>query len=219
MSKLVKFLALLLPGFLVACSDAETESHPYGFGMQVSEQVIAKWDIDIGPDGAGLPEGSGTAEIGEPIYLAKCAFCHGEFGEGMGRFPDFVGTPEELLSDFATKNVGSYWPYATTLWDYIYRAMPFGNAQSLTADEVYSITAYILSLNNIIAEDAVMDAKSLPEVKMPNRDGFIVASGTDINASICMKNCVKEVVVTSKASESRVSLAEKEEAKNTGDIQ
>ncbi len=216
MFRSVKYLPLLGFILLVACSAEEPTPLSYNFGTPVSEAIIEKWNIDVGPDGAGLPEGSGTAETGEPIYITKCALCHGEFGEGMGRFPGFVGTPEDLVDESPSKNVGSYWGYATTLWDYIYRAMPFGNAQSLSPDEVYGITAYILSLNNIIAEDEVMNATSLPQVKMPNRNGFITATGADIHAVVCMQNCVKDINITSRASESQASLSAKDKEKDIG---
>lgn len=201
MSSLVKFLPVLLAGLLVACDNNESSVTSYGLGNTVTSEEIASWDIDVGPDGVGLPVGSGTAQTGEPIYLAKCAGCHGDFGEGMGRFPSLIGSPEILISDAPRKTVGSYWAHSTTLYDYIYRAMPFGNAQSLSPDEVYGITAYILSLNDIIADDKVMDAKTLPKVKMPNRKGFITATGPDIQADACMKDCVEKVEVVSRASQ------------------
>lgn len=202
----LKWILPALALLLVACGDDNSPS-TYGLGSAVTQEEIASWDIDVGPDGVGLPVGQGSAASGEASYLAKCAACHGEFGEGMGRFPSLVGTPDALLGDRPSKNVGSYWAHATTLYDYIYRAMPFGNAQSLTADEVYGITAYILSLNNIIETDVVMNAETLPKVEMPNREGFITATGADIHANACMKACVDEVKVISRASESAITKA------------
>lgn len=201
MSSLVKLLPALLLGLLVACDSEQSTITSYGIGTPVTSEEIATWDIDVGPDGVGLPLGSGTAVSGEAIYLAKCAACHGDFGEGMGRFPALVGTPDVLVSDRPSKTVGSYWAHSTTLWDYINRAMPFGNAQSLTPNEVYATTAYILSLNEIIAEDEVMDANTLAKVKMPNQQGFITATGPDIKADACMKDCIDEPVVSSRASQ------------------
>ncbi|MDH5184712.1 MAG: cytochrome c, partial [Gammaproteobacteria bacterium] len=196
MSSWVNYLSLLLAFLLVACGDEMPMAvTAYGLGSPVTENEIASWDIDVGPDGVGLPVGSGSAQSGESVYLAKCAACHGDFGEGMGRFPALVGSPEILVSERPSKSVGSYWAHSTTLYDYIYRAMPFGNAQSLSADEVYGITAYILNLNDIIADDAVMDASSLPQVQMPNRNGFITATGPDITVEACMQDCVDEVKV------------------------
>jgi cytochrome c len=143
------------------------------FGQPIAPGDIAPWDISIGPDGAGLPAGRGTAAQGEAVYAAKCQACHGE--KGAGRPNDaLVGGKGSLEAGKApVKTVGSYWPYATTLFDYIRRAMPFQDSKSLTDDELYSVSAYILSLNEIIGKDDVLDAQSLPKVRMPNRDGFI----------------------------------------------
>jgi cytochrome c len=143
------------------------------FGQPIAPGDIAPWDISIGPDGAGLPAGRGTAAQGEAVYAAKCQACHGE--KGAGRPNDaLVGGKGSLEAGKApVKTVGSYWPYATTLFDYIRRAMPFLDSKSLTNDELYAVSAYILSLNEIIGKDDVLDAQSLPKVRMPNRDGFI----------------------------------------------
>jgi cytochrome c len=143
------------------------------FGQPIAPADIAPWDISIGPDGAGLPPGRGTATEGEVVYAARCQACHGE--KGVGRPNDaLVGGMGSLAPDKApVKTVGSYWPYATTLFDYIRRAMPFQGSQSLTSNEIYSVSAYILQLNEIIGKDDVLDAQTLPKVKMPNRDGFI----------------------------------------------
>jgi cytochrome c len=143
------------------------------FGQSIAPADIAPWDISIGPDGAGLPPGWGTAAQGEAVYIAKCQACHGE--KAGGRPNDaLVGGMGTLAPDKApVKTVGSYWPYATTLFDYVRRAMPFQESQSLTSDEVYAVSAYILQLNEIIGKDDVLDAQTLPKVKMPNRDGFI----------------------------------------------
>jgi cytochrome c len=143
------------------------------FGQPIALADIAPWDISIGPDGVGLPAGRGTAAQGEAIYAAKCQACHGE--KGAGRPNDrLVGGEGTLAPDKApVKTVGSYWPYATTLFDYIRRAMPFPESQSLTGDELYAVSAYILNLNGIVGANDVIDAQSLPKVRMPNRDGFI----------------------------------------------
>lgn len=143
-----------------------------GLGTEVSEAAIAAWDISIAPDGAGLPAGSGRAIEGAEIYAAKCARCHGDGGAGDPADP-LVGGIGSLASDAPQKTVGSFWPYATTLFDYTRRAMPYDAPQSLSTDEVYAVSAYILAENGIIADDAVMDAETLPAVEMPNRDGFV----------------------------------------------
>ncbi|HSB34254.1 MAG TPA: cytochrome c [Nitrospirota bacterium] len=141
-------------------------------GQEVKSEEIAAWDISIPPDGSGLPPGSGTAAEGEAVYNAKCASCHG--AEGIkGPADTLVGGIGTLATKKPLKTVGSYWPYATTLFDYIRRAMPFNAPQSLSNDEVYAVSAYLLCLNGIIDPEMRMDAKTLPQVKMPNRDGFV----------------------------------------------
>ena len=147
------------------------------FGQPIELTDIAAWDISIGPDGAGLPPGRGTAIEGEAIYVAKCQACHGEKGIGpsVALAGALVGGMGTLAPDKTPiKTVGSYWPYATTLFDYVRRAMPFQEPKSLTPDEVYAVTAYILDLNGIVGSNDVIDAQSLPKVRMPNRDGFIL---------------------------------------------
>jgi S-disulfanyl-L-cysteine oxidoreductase SoxD len=144
------------------------------FGQPIAPADIAPWDISIGPDGAGLPPGQGTAAQGEAIYVAKCQACHGEKGTGKPNDP-LVGGMGSLAADkVPMKTVGSFWPYATTLFDYVRRAMPFQESKSLTNDELYAVSAYILHLNGIVAANHVLDAQSLPKVQMPNRDGFIL---------------------------------------------
>src|SRR6266446_640457 len=139
-------------------------------GREVKPEEIAAWDMSIPPDGSGLPSGGGTASEGGAVYNAKCVGCHGVNGTG-GPADPLVGGIGTLASKKPVKTVGSYWPYATTLFDYVRRAMPFNAPQSLSNDEVYCVCAYLLYLNGIIARDMVLDAKSLPQVKMPNRDG------------------------------------------------
>jgi S-disulfanyl-L-cysteine oxidoreductase SoxD len=143
-------------------------------GKPVSEAELAKWDISIAPDGVGLPPGSGTAAQGAAIFAEKCEACHGKGGTG-GSAIRLVGGIGSLASAQPLKTVGSYWPYATTIFDFTRRAMPWPQPKSLTADETYALTAYILRLNNIIGENDVMNAEALPKVRMPNRDGFISA--------------------------------------------
>jgi S-disulfanyl-L-cysteine oxidoreductase SoxD len=143
------------------------------FGQAIAPDDIAPWDISIGPDGAGLPPGRGTAAQGAAIYAGKCQACHGEKGVG-GSNDALVGGIGSLAPEKTpVKTVGSYWPYATTLFDYFRRAMPFPETKSLTSDETYAVSAYILNLNGVVGTDEVLDAQSLPKVRMPNRDGFI----------------------------------------------
>jgi mono/diheme cytochrome c family protein len=142
-----------------------------GIGYVATPAQIAGWDIDVRADGQGLPPGHGGVRDGEKIFAKTCAACHG--AEGQGEPADrLVGGFGTLATSKPVRTVGSYWPYASTLFDYIRRAMPFNSPQSLTADQVYAVSAYILYLNNIVAEDTILDATSLPRVEMPNRNGF-----------------------------------------------
>lgn len=169
-------------------------------GRVPTAEEIARWDIDVRPDGVGLPPGRGTAVEGEEIFVARCAQCHGEFGEAVGRWPQLVGGQGSLTWDDPIKTVTSYWPYATTVFDYIKRAMPFGDAQSLTDDEVYAITAYLLAADGIIPQDFEVNAETLPKIVMPNAAGFIDDPRPDVpQGEPCMKNCVAEVVITGHA--------------------
>jgi cytochrome c len=152
----------------------------FGFGHPASPERIAAWDIDIRPDGAGLPPGQGTVADGEAVYAQQCAACHGATGtEGpdsrlVARVPDDGFPFGESWETWKDKTIGSYWPYATTLWDYIHRAMPQHAPGSLTPDEVYALTAFLLHRNEIIPEDAVMNAETLPRIEMPARARFVV---------------------------------------------
>jgi len=149
---------------------------PFGFGSPATEEQIRAWDIDVRPDGKGLPAGRGTVAQGASIYAEKCAACHGERGRN-GPFEPLVGRVAEGFpfgrDPSLKRTVGSYWPYATTLFDYMRRAMPWMSPGSLQDDEVYALVAYILHLNEIVPEDAVMDADSLARVVMPAHDRFV----------------------------------------------
>jgi cytochrome c len=138
-------------------------------------------DLTVLPDGTGLPPGQGTARQGATLYAQQCAACHGDKGEGRGDFPALAGGRGSLAGDKPVLTVGSYWPYATTLWDYINRAMPYTDAGTLSADGVYAVTAYVLYLNAIVSERKVLDRETLPRIRMPNRDGFIDGSRRDVS--------------------------------------
>jgi mono/diheme cytochrome c family protein len=160
-----------------AFSQSKPAAKPLGIGRAATAAEIAKLDIDVMPDGRGLPDGKGTVAEGAKIYAAKCASCHGASGQG-GSAERLVDRESGKNWDFATnpklvKTVGNYWPYATTLYDYTYRAMPFMQPGTLTPDETYSLVAYVLNLNKIVASDAVMDKTTLPKVVMPSRDRFV----------------------------------------------
>jgi len=158
---------------LAGCASLQPPtSRPPAFGAAVSAEEIARFDISIPPSGAGLPKGGGSARQGLAVYEQKCMACHGV--KGAGKPADvLVGGVGSLGTKAPLRTVGSYWPYATTLFDYVRRAMPLPSPLSLTDDEVYAVSAYVLFLNGIVAEDAVMNAQTLPAVKMPNRDGFV----------------------------------------------
>ena len=158
---------------------ASAQLTTYGLGRAPTAEEIKSWDVTIPPDGKGLPPGSGTATLGKPIYLERCASCHGERGEDP-KYNVLVGGRGTLSTDKPLKTIGSFWPYATTLWSYINRAQPLDEPGSLTPDQVYAVTAHLLYLNGIIAESDVMDAKTLPRVQMPNRDGFGPDSRPDV---------------------------------------
>ena len=146
----------------------------YGIGRAATSQEIAGWDIDISPDGAGLPPGRGGVREGEAIFVEKCSACHGAHGEGKPMDP-LVGGFGTVFEAKPQMTVGSFWPYATTLFDFVRRAMPLDAPQSLTPDQVYAVSAYLLYLNHLIAEDSVLDAATLAKIKMPNRENFVSA--------------------------------------------
>ncbi len=179
---------------------AQTGERNFGHGKTVMPGDFAAWDIDVRYDGAGLPDGKGTVGAGEAIYLEKCAGCHGDFGEGSGRIPALFGGVGSLAEDNPKRRVGSLWPYAPILFDYIRRAMPFGDAQSLTADEVYSLTALILDMNDLWDENGVLNKDNLPEIRMPNRKGFVPnGQNPDTSNTRCMRDCRKEARILSRA--------------------
>jgi cytochrome c len=179
-------VSALCAGVAAACSPqshdgsvADGVPANLGLGRTVTPAEIAAVDVDVGPDGAGLPPGSGTPEQGAAVYRVNCATCHGNDGEGHPPlYPQLLGGARGSFN-FAndptmTRTIGNYWPYATTIFDYVRRAMPFGAPRSLTADQYYAVTAYLLQREGIIPPGAVIDAKSLPAVRMPARSHFVV---------------------------------------------
>jgi cytochrome c len=201
MFRLVKLAAVIvtvtIAVTMTAMSGFSTPSPSrLGIGELATPAEIARWDIDIRPDGQGLPEARGDVQQGDQIFAELCASCHGDFAEGLGNYPALVGgEPKELKTDQRPeKTVGSFWPYATTLFDYIRRAMPFGDAQSLSADETYALVAFLLSMNDIIPEDSVLDAESLAAITMPNEDGFYFDPQPDVANFPCMRDCTAGLV-------------------------
>ena len=192
-------------GLLIACGVSAAADQPWHrLGQAVSAAQFASWDIDVRPDGLGLPPGAGSVADGQTVYDAQCASCHGTFGESND-YIALTGGIGSLASPTPQRTVGSKLNYATTLWDYINRAMPFNNAQTLTVNEVYAVTAYILNLNEIVPADAILDQHSLPKVVMPNHAGFTLEHGLatrdgkpDVQNRACMHDCLPaEVTVTS----------------------
>ena len=170
---------LIAAGLLCACL-AVAQSPKYGVGSAAGESQIKTMNITILPDGTGLPPGSGTVAQGQDVYSRRCARCHGQNLEGAEQGAALIGGAGSLTSEKPKKTVISYWPYATTIYDYVNRAMPFNQPGLLTADQVYAVTAFILHKGGVIQEGEVMNAQTLPKVQMPNRDGFIPDDRPDV---------------------------------------
>jgi cytochrome c len=183
-----KFACAMLALTLVASSvRAETQGH-YGIGRTATEGEIAGWNIDIGRNGENLPPGSGTVDHGREVFAQQCAACHGDKGEG-GVGERLVGGQGTIATPKPIKTVGSYWPYAPTLFDYIRRAMPQNAPQSLSNEDVYAVSAYILNMNGLLPADATLDAKTLSTIKMPNRAMFTGDPRPDVKNPACEKGC------------------------------
>jgi len=174
-----------------------------GLGRPALPDEIAAWDKDVSPDGTGLPVGSGNVEDGEVLFADYCAICHGDFAEGVDNWPKLAGGADTLDHEDPLKTVGSYWPFLTTTWDYVNRSMPFGNAQTLTNDEVYAIVAYILYSNDLVDDDFVLTNENLLDVEMPNAGGFIIDDRLTSEAHFvrepCMSDCKDSVEITMRA--------------------
>ncbi|UUX51539.1 c-type cytochrome [Nisaea acidiphila] len=184
-------------------ASAPVLAESYGLGREATPDEVAAWDIDVRPDGLGLPEGSGTVSDGEEIYMERCAVCHGDFGEAVGRWPVLAGGQDTLTSARPVKTIGSYWPYLSTVWDYVHRAMPFGDAQSLSNDETYALTAYLMYLNDLVDEDFELTKENFTEIRLPNEENFYpddrLESAVWKNRTPCMTNCKPEVKITARA--------------------
>jgi S-disulfanyl-L-cysteine oxidoreductase SoxD len=188
MPRMHEILAAAVGAALVACSTDVQAQDPYGIGRTATPAEVAGWNIDIGRDGTGLPPGSGTVGHGRDVFAAQCAACHGDNGEG-GVGDRLVGGQGTLATSNPVRTVGSYWPYATTLFDYVRRAMPQNAPESLSNDDVYAVSAYILNLNGLLGADATLDAKSLPSIKMPNQEMFVGDPRPDVRNAECMNHC------------------------------
>lgn len=199
MSKFLKLTAAAL----VLASPAFAET--LGLGRPALPEEIAAWDIDVLPDGRGLPEGRGNALDGEEVFAEVCASCHGDFAEGVDNWPVLAGGFDTLADKDPVKTVGSYWPHLSTVWDYVHRSMPFGSAQTLSDDEVYAIVAYILYSNDMVDEEFELSHENFNEFTMYNAEGFIVddreaTEYADWRAEPCMSNCKDSVEITMRAS-------------------
>jgi cytochrome c len=176
----------------------------YSLGRAATPEEVKAWDTDVRPDGKGLPKGQGKVSDGENIYNEQCAACHGDFGEGKDRWPVLAGGNDTLKSDNPVKTIGSYWPYASTIFDYVRRAMPFGNAQSLTPNDTYALTAYLLYMNDIVTDESfVLSDKNFASIRMPNEKKFTSDPRPDAQLAKdqkpCMKNCKTDVKITGRA--------------------
>ena len=176
----------------------------YGLGRQALPEEVAAWDIDVRPDGTGLPEGEGDVWTGEEVFIEQCAACHGDFAEGIDRWPTLAGGLGTLTHDRPEKTIGSYWPYLSTVFDYVNRAMPYGYAQSLEPDQIYAITAYLLYSNGIVEDDFVLNHENFAEVELPNEGNFFMDDRAEgelvaFREAPCMENCKDEVEITMRA--------------------
>lgn len=197
-------IAALLLASPALAQDKKQAPRNYGIGQPATPEQIAGWDIDVRPDGQGAPPGKGSVKDGEKVYLEKCAACHGEFGESAGRWPQLAQGKGTLASHDPVKTVGSYFPYLSSVFDYVRRAMPFGDPQSLTNDELYAVVAFVLNLNDIVDDKFVLSKETWAQVKMPNENGFYdddreKSEKAFWNAKPCMKDCRPPVKITGHA--------------------
>ncbi|MDA9467002.1 c-type cytochrome [Bradyrhizobium sp. CCBAU 53415] len=228
MSKSPKFIAAALMACalsaqVLAEQKRDARSAPrYHIGRAPTADEIRGWDIDVRPDGQGLPEGKGTVAQGEKLFMDNCASCHGEFGEGSGRWPVLAGGKSSLTSDNPVKTVGSYWPYASTVFDYVRHAMPYGNAESLSVDEYYALVAYVLYLNDIVTDQNFeLTYRNLATIRMPNEQGFVMDDRATSEKSFwqkdpCMKNCIAPVKITGRAAAIDVTPEDSKDGKSRG---
>lgn len=201
MSKYHKLFAASAFGL---CLAIPANAEKFGLGRPALPEEIAAWDLDVAPDGAGLPEGFGDVSTGEEVFAEQCAICHGDFAEGVGNWPKLAGGEGTLADKDPLKTVGSYWPYLSTVWDYVNRSMPFGNAQSLETDEVYAMVAYILYSNDIVDDEFTLSHENFLDVEMRNAEGFIVDDRETAEAHFwtdepCMTDCKDSVEITMRA--------------------
>jgi len=196
-----RFLRTLIVAGLLASS---VSAGQLNLGRAALPDEVAAWNIDVRADGQGLPAGSGSVADGEALFTEQCAACHGDFGEAVGRWPALAGGNGTLAEERPVKTIGSFWPYLSTAYDYIYRAMPYGNAQSLTPDETYQLVAYILYLNDMVDEGFVLSRENFTGIEMANTDNFRLddrsnAEYPTFKKAACMKDCKPIVQITKRA--------------------
>ncbi|WP_170474547.1 c-type cytochrome [Ruegeria arenilitoris] len=199
-----KYHKLFTASAIGLCMAFPAYAEKFGLGRPALPEEIAAWDLDVAPDGTGLPHGSGDVFTGEEVFAEQCAICHGDFAEGVDNWPKLAGGEGTLADKDPLKTVGSYWPYLSTVWDYVNRSMPFGNAQSLEPDDVYAMVAYILYSNDIVDDEFTLSHENFLEVEMPNAEGFIVDDRDTSEAHFwtdepCMKDCKESVEITMRA--------------------
>lgn len=190
---------------LIMAAPVFAQDARFDLGRPALPEEIAAWDVKVMPDGRGLPVGSGDVATGEAKFLEHCAVCHGDFAEGLGNWPALSGGEDTLARKDPVKTVGSYWPHLSTVWDYVHRSMPFGQAQTLTPDETYAITAYILYSNFLVDDDFTLSNENFLDVQLPNADGFIVDDRAETEYPVftgdpCMSDCKADVQITMHAS-------------------
>jgi cytochrome c len=208
MSKSLKILLGSALGLSVLAAPACADQ--LGLGRAALPEEIAAWDVAVLPDGTGLPEGSGDVATGDEVFAEKCASCHGDFAEGIDNWPVLAGGQSSLTNPRPVKTVGSYWPYLSTVYDYIHRSMPFGAAQTVTPDEAYAITAFLLFSNGIVEDDFVLSKESFTTITMPNAEGFYPDDRAEteyakFSGEACMTDCAAEVKITKRAIEIKVT--------------
>jgi len=200
MSKSLKAVVMLVTCLFTA---GPALAGKYNLGREAKPEEVKAWDIDVRPDGQGLPQGKGTVAQGDVLFQEQCAACHGDFGEGIDRWPVLAGGKGSLKSDRPEKTIGSYWPYLSTVYDYIHRAMPYGNSQSLSPDETYAIVAYLLSMNDLVDAKFELNNKNFTSIHLPNEKNFVDDTRPDMPknpvAKLCMKNCKADVKITKRA--------------------
>ena len=199
-----KCLSLALAALLALATAADAGERKLSLGRAATPAEVAGWDIDVRPDGQGLPPGKGSVKEGEEVYMARCAACHGEFGESAGRWPQVAGGTGSLPRTIRSRPSGSYFPYLSSVFDYVRHAMPFGDSQSLGNDELYAVIAYVLFLNDIVDDKFVLSKETFGHVKMPNQGGFYdddreTTEKSFWNAAPCMKDCKPPATITGRA--------------------